>query len=78
MDAAAQAEVVATKLSDVLAGNLPLQNIQYKSGVSIGIALFSDSKQTESELLKQADMAMYKRQNNRGKTRFVSLTQNAE
>ncbi|EML0289473.1 bacteriohemerythrin [Vibrio cholerae] len=60
MDAATQAEVVATKLSDVLAETYQLQNIQYKSGVSIGIALFSDSKQTESELLKQADMAMYK------------------
>lgn len=60
MNAAAQAEVVAKKLSDVLAKIYQLQKIQYKSGVSIGITVFSDSKKTESELLKQADMAMYK------------------
>lgn len=60
MNAAAQAEVVAIKLSNVLAKTYHLQKVQYKSGASIGIALFADSRQTESELLQQADMAMYK------------------
>ncbi|WP_347841621.1 bacteriohemerythrin [uncultured Draconibacterium sp.] len=60
MNAAAQAEVVAVKLSGALAEIYQLKGIQYKSSVSIGIVVFGNGEQNESNLLKQADIAMYK------------------
>ncbi|WCE32576.1 bacteriohemerythrin [Vibrio sp. SCSIO 43137] len=60
LEAAAQANAVAGKLLDKLSQLYQLREVQYNSSVSIGIVIFGDHQNSESELLQQADIAMYK------------------
>lgn len=59
-DAANQAEVVAEKLLAELNRSFDLDGLEYHSSTSIGITLFNDQSHSREDLLKQADMAMYK------------------
>ncbi len=59
-DAANQAEVVAEKLLDELSRSFDLGGLEYYGSSSIGITLFNDQRHSREDLLKQADMAMYK------------------
>ncbi|MDO9366380.1 MAG: EAL domain-containing protein [Methylotenera sp.] len=58
-EAATQTEEVGEKI--LLALNLPYQLVgqEHQIGCSIGVALFSDHKQSLDDLLKHADIAMY-------------------
>lgn len=60
VNAANQARGIAEKITAALSKPYQLKEIQYQGSVSIGIVLFSDSEETDIELLKQADIAMYK------------------
>lgn len=60
MKAATQAEHVALKLLSVLSDEYQLENYKFTCSASIGIVLFNDDSQQESELMKQADIAMYR------------------
>lgn len=51
---------VAQRLQQALASPLEVNDQYYSLRVSIGIALFPDDGQTPDELLKHADIAMYK------------------
>ncbi len=59
-DAVAQAEVVARKLMTSLCQPYELSGRVHHTTLSIGIALFSGHAQSVDELLKRADLAMYK------------------
>jgi diguanylate cyclase (GGDEF)-like protein len=61
--AVAQADTIAKQIITSL--NLPYQlnTLEYHISASIGIALFSDDGSTHEELLKNADIAMYKAKN---------------
>ena len=68
IEAAAQAEVVAKKILTSL--NLPYQlgNNEYNGTASIGIAVFGDKNQSQDEILKYADIAMYQAKKSGGNT----------
>jgi diguanylate cyclase (GGDEF)-like protein/hemerythrin-like metal-binding protein/PAS domain S-box-containing protein len=59
IDAVAQTKAVGEKILQAL--NLPYQlaTHEYHSTPSIGVTLFNNHEQTQDELLKQADIAMY-------------------
>jgi diguanylate cyclase (GGDEF)-like protein/PAS domain S-box-containing protein len=58
--AAAGCEVIGKKLLSVLNQPYELEGIPYQSTASIGITLFQGDKLSDDELMKQADLAMYK------------------
>ena len=60
IEAAAQTEVIVEKILSML--NIPYHfaNREHRSSASIGIALFNGNQETHEELLKRADIAMYK------------------
>ena len=60
MDAAAQAEEVGRKILASVNGTYWLDGLEYHTGVSIGATVFSNHKQSIEQLLKQADLAMYR------------------
>lgn len=57
--AAGQTEVVGEKLLNVLNQPYLLNGNEYISTLSIGVAMLDSQTQTEEDLLKQADIAMY-------------------
>lgn len=59
-DAAGEADRVATKILSTLGSPFQLDSVLYKSTASIGITLFGGQETTIEELLKQADLAMYR------------------
>ena len=59
LEAAAQAETVGEKILATLNQPYRLGTHGHHSTPSIGVAIFSDHKQNQDELLKQADIAMY-------------------
>ncbi len=59
LEAAAQAESVGEKILAVLGQPYQLGVHGHHSTPSIGVAIFSDHEQSQEELLKQADIAMY-------------------
>lgn len=59
LEAAAQAEVIGGKILSALNQTFQLTIHEYHSTPSIGVALFSDHNQSQEELLKHADIAMY-------------------
>ncbi len=59
LEAAAQVEVIGAKILAALNETYQLSNNTYQSTVSIGVALFSDHNQSQEDLLKHADIAMY-------------------
>jgi diguanylate cyclase (GGDEF)-like protein/PAS domain S-box-containing protein len=58
-EAAAHAEVVAQKVVSALSLSYPLDGHELRSTPSIGVVLFGAGNHTISDLLRQADMAMY-------------------
>lgn len=59
IEAAAQAEVVGEKILSTLNQPYKLADHEYHSTPSIGVALFGNEVQSQEELLKHADIAMY-------------------
>jgi diguanylate cyclase (GGDEF)-like protein len=59
LEAAAQAETVGEKILATLNQPYRLAKHEHHSTPSIGVTIFSDHKQNQDELLKQADIAMY-------------------
>jgi len=59
-EAAAQSKLIGEKVLRALNRPYPLANREHHSTPSIGVALFSDQKDNIDELLKRADLAMYK------------------
>ncbi|MDP3089033.1 MAG: PAS domain S-box protein, partial [Methylotenera sp.] len=59
LEAAAQAEGVAEKILTALNKSFNLAGHEYQNTASIGIALFNDQSQSQEDLLKHADIAMY-------------------
>jgi diguanylate cyclase (GGDEF)-like protein/PAS domain S-box-containing protein len=59
IEAAAQAETIANKILAALNQPYQLANYEYQSTASIGVVLFSDHDQSQEDLLKHADIAMY-------------------
>ena len=57
--AAAQAEEISEKILAVLNQPYQLASHEYQSTPSIGVALFNNHNQSQEELLKHADIAMY-------------------
>ncbi len=83
-EAAVQANRVAEKIRDSLAEPYRLSvaqdggaaaTIEHRCTVSIGVAMFFDSVQSEEEVLKQADKAMYEaKEAGRNTIRFYGVT----
>ncbi|MBA3056567.1 MAG: EAL domain-containing protein [Gammaproteobacteria bacterium] len=59
-DAATHAEIVGEKIVVTLNRPYDLEGLEHHSTPSIGVTLFSDQRETIEELLKRADLAMYK------------------
>lgn len=59
-EAAAQAEAIAEKINAELTQGFDLDGLQYNSSASIGVTMFRNGDLSLEELLKQADLAMYK------------------
>ncbi|SDR47518.1 PAS domain S-box-containing protein/diguanylate cyclase (GGDEF) domain-containing protein [Paraburkholderia fungorum] len=59
-EAAAQTEALCEKLLATLGTPYQLGDVQYRSGASIGATVFNGHRTLIDELLKQADLAMYK------------------
>jgi diguanylate cyclase (GGDEF)-like protein/PAS domain S-box-containing protein len=57
--AAQQTESISTKIFATLNAPYRLVSHEYHCTASIGVTLFGDQKQTNEELIKQADIAMY-------------------
>jgi diguanylate cyclase (GGDEF)-like protein len=60
VEAAAAAEAVGKKLLELLSRPYQLGNLTHASAASIGITLFKGDEVSADDLLKQADLAMYK------------------
>jgi diguanylate cyclase (GGDEF)-like protein/PAS domain S-box-containing protein len=58
-DAAAQSKVVAEKILAAVGEPCRLAGREYSGTASIGISVFGDSRGSSSEVLQQADIAMY-------------------
>ncbi|MEZ8826136.1 putative bifunctional diguanylate cyclase/phosphodiesterase [Vibrio amylolyticus] len=69
--AKSQAEQVALKILSALSSKYELEEYRYTNSVSIGMVLYNDGSLDGTELLKQADIAMYEAKH-KGKNR-VSL-----
>lgn len=59
-EAASQTEAMAEKILAVLGSPYQLDDIEYRSTASIGATVFMAHQASMDELLKQADLAMYK------------------
>ena len=71
LDAARQAEAIGEKILARIRQPFQLASHKYQTAVSIGIALFSGHGQSQEELLKHADIAMYQaKKANRNTMRF--------
>jgi diguanylate cyclase (GGDEF)-like protein/PAS domain S-box-containing protein len=63
LEAAAQVEAIGEKILTALNQPYQLATHGYQSTASIGVALFSNHNQSQEELLKHADIAMYQAKN---------------
>ncbi len=59
-DAAAEVKSISTKILTLLARTFELGDIDHTTTASIGISLFSNNALSLEDVLKQADLAMYK------------------
>ena len=57
--AASQTTEICHKILAAMSHSFQLKNIQYHCSASIGVVLFNDPSATTSEIMKQADIAMY-------------------
>ncbi|KAA1011024.1 EAL domain-containing protein [Paraburkholderia panacisoli] len=70
-EAASQTEAMAEKIITVLGNPYQLGEIEYRSTASIGATVFMGHQASMDELLKQADLAMYKsKERGRNAVRF--------
>ena len=60
VEATSQAELVGIKILEVLDQPYTIQDQQHHNTASIGVTLFGDQKSSLDDLLKQADLAMYR------------------
>jgi diguanylate cyclase (GGDEF)-like protein/PAS domain S-box-containing protein len=73
--AASSAEMIADKVLAILNQPYLLGETSHRSGASIGVTLFQGERQSVDELMKQADLAMYKaKESGRNKVRFFDPT----
>ena len=78
-EAVQQARQVAQKILAQVSAPYPLQTQTYQTSVSIGIALFSGPNVSRDELLKQADLAMYRaKSDGRNTLRFFNTDMQAQ
>jgi diguanylate cyclase (GGDEF)-like protein/PAS domain S-box-containing protein len=59
-EAASQTEAIGESILSVLAGACQLEGVDYRTSASIGATVFQGHEASIDELLKQADLAMYK------------------
>lgn len=59
IEAAGQTEIFGAKLLDMFNQPYQLKEAEYVSTLSIGVTMLNSHTQTEADLLKQADIAMY-------------------
>ncbi|SAL61118.1 bifunctional diguanylate cyclase/phosphodiesterase [Caballeronia humi] len=59
-EAAIQTEAIGEKILEVLGNTYQLGDVEYRSTASIGATVFQGHRTSIDELLKQADLAMYK------------------
>ena len=59
-EAVQQAEVVARKVQSVLEKPYPFKDFLYTSTASIGVAMFSEPGNSSEDIIKRADIAMYR------------------
>lgn len=59
LEAATQAKAVGDKILAVLNQPYQLDTYEYRSTASIGVALFSNHEESQEDLMKHADIAMY-------------------
>jgi diguanylate cyclase (GGDEF)-like protein len=70
-EAAATVEVIAEKILSELSRSFQLGSVSHNTSGSIGLTLFNDQEVSVDELLKQADLAMYKaKEHGRNTCRF--------
>jgi diguanylate cyclase (GGDEF)-like protein/PAS domain S-box-containing protein len=60
LDAATSTEIVAKKIIDTLGEDYRLDNVTVQGTASIGVTMFKGQSATIDDLMKQADLAMYK------------------
>jgi diguanylate cyclase (GGDEF)-like protein/PAS domain S-box-containing protein len=65
-----QAQKTASDIIEIMSQTMALENHEVNSGVSIGIAFAPDDGLTASELIKNADLALYNAKEN-GRRRFA-------
>lgn len=58
-EAAAQAQLVGSKILEAITQNFNLAGVDHHCTASIGVTLFADHQETIADLLKQADLSMY-------------------
>ncbi|MCA1772481.1 MAG: EAL domain-containing protein [Halomonas sp.] len=63
-EAGIQAQTVAEKIMTELTKGFNLSGLPYNCSASVGVKLFNDACAKQEDLLKQADMAMYKSKTN--------------
>ena len=59
-EAAAQSEAMAEKVRNALAGNFSLDGDEILCACSIGVVLFTDAQASADDLMKHADLALYR------------------
>ncbi|MEH6443651.1 MAG: bacteriohemerythrin, partial [Oceanospirillaceae bacterium] len=71
----AQAKIISNQILLKLSQPYQLKELEYDSSISIGVTVFSDDTYDASELMKQADVAMYQAKEAGGNTvRFFELS----
>lgn len=71
--AASQTALIGKKIIKSLTKTYQLNDICYESSISIGVVLFNDDRLSTSELMKQADIAMYQaKRDGRNTLRFFN------
>jgi diguanylate cyclase (GGDEF)-like protein len=75
LEAASQMEVVSSHILSTLDKIYPLKEMLHRSTASIGVSLFDGQSKTIDDLMKQADLAMYRaKEEGRNGVRFFDPT----
>ncbi len=77
--AAAAAETVAEKILDAISQPYQLGHIEHRCSASLGVTMFHGNRNTTDELMRQADLAMYRsKASGRGRVHFFDPLMEAE
>ena len=72
-------EKVANKIREAIAKPYKVEQYELNTSTSIGISIFTEGSESHEDILRQADMAMYKaKQDGRNKTRFFLPSMQSE